>query len=151
MTSAASDHNDPQRLAVYAAEDALLCDIGPRFTRWTQVEAFVERVIADSHYLDLFPNAPLEISLQRRSRSATYSAAVPAHGVILIRDGSWNAVTILHELAHLVCTTSEAHGPRFVATELSLVRRNCSFDDYLALRESFAAHGVRQEGPPAGT
>lgn len=133
---------DPQRLAVYAAEDALLADIGRRFRRWTEVEAFVESVLASPAYLRLFPDAPLDVALARRSRNATASLALPAHATLLIRDGSWNVLTLLHELAHLIALGDQPHGPDFVATELALVREFCSFDDYVALRTSFEAHTV---------
>jgi len=134
--------NDPQRDAVYAAEDSVLAGIGPRLERWTAVEAFLESVLADPAYVELFPDAPLDITLQRRSRSATASLAVPARLVIAIRDGSWNALTILHELAHLIDHGAQPHGPQFAAVELELVRRWCGFDAYVALRTAFAGHGV---------
>lgn len=139
--------DDPQRQALYAAEDSVLGEIGPRLKRWTAVEEFLESVLADPAYLDLFPHAPLDISLQRRSRSATASLAVPGHSVIAIRDGSWNALTVLHELAHLIDHGAQPHGaqphgPQFAAVELELVRQWCGFDAYVALRTAFAGHGV---------
>lgn len=134
--------SDPQRSAVYAAEDLVVPDVGRRLRRWTEVEAYLESVLADPAYLELFPDAPLDIVLDRRSRSARASVAVPEHLTILIRDGSWNVLTLLHELAHLVSPAADAHGPDFVATELALVRRFCGFDAFVALRASFEAHGV---------
>lgn len=133
---------DPQRLAVYAAEDAVLAEVGQRFRRWTEVEVYIESVLASPGYLRLFPDASLDVAVARRSRSATASLAVPEHATLLIRDGSWNVVTLLHELAHLVSPASESHGPDFVATELALVREFCSFHAYVALRTSFLEHGV---------
>ena len=154
--------NDSQQQAVYAAEDAVLGAIGPRLRRWTQVESFLRAVLTSPDYESAFPNAPLDIELQRRARSATASLAVAATDLIVIRDGSWNAVTVLHELAHLVAPGDPAHGPAFVATELELVRRSCGFDAYATLRTSFLEHGVdigepaspgapSSDEPPVGT
>lgn len=131
-----------QTLRVYAAEESVIDEIGPRLRRWTQVEEFFERVIGSSQYLERFPDAPLEIGLGRRSRNARSSVAVVEHGQILIRDGSWNALTVLHELAHLVSPDGHPHGPSFVATELELVRLFCGFVDHATLSHAFVEHGV---------
>ena len=69
----------------------------------------------------LFPDAPLEVTVMRRSRGATFSAAyVPAGedaAAIWIRDGSWDAATVLHELAHVAVGADPGpdgtHGERF--------------------------------------
>ena len=139
--------DDPQQLAVYAAEDSLLEQIGPRWRRWVEVEAFLEAVLTSEAYADLFPDAPLDIGLGRRSRSATRSVAIASQQAILLRDGSWNAITLLHELAHLIAGVGagaeEPHGPDFVATELELVRAFCGFDQYVALQQAFRERGVR--------
>jgi len=116
--------------------------VGRRLRRWTEVQAFLEGVLTDPSYLDAFPDAPLDVHLDRRSRSATASVAVPAQRTILIRDGSWNALTLLHELAHLVSPDPEPHGPDFTATELLLIRRFCGFDAYATLRSAFVDAGV---------
>jgi putative metallohydrolase (TIGR04338 family) len=142
------DTNDPQRHLVYAAEDSVLDDIGRRLRRWTDVEAFVEAILADPAYLDLFPDAPLDVVLDRRSRSARASVALPDRATILIRDGSWNALTVLHELSHLVSPDREPHGVDFVATELALVRRFCGFDAFATLASTFVAHGVAAASVP---
>lgn len=150
------DAADPQQRRLYAAEDAVLDDIGPRLRRWVDVEAFLESVLTLPAYLDAWPDAPLDVELLRRSRNATASLAVAGPDSILIRDGSWNALTVLHELAHLVVATergagrsesphaTEAHGPDFVSVELDLVRFRCGFDQYGLLLTSFERHGVRR-------
>lgn len=127
---------------MYDAEDDVVEHIGRRLRRWAEVEAFLERIVTDPAYLDEFPDAPIEIGLHRRSRSARASVAVPDHDAVLIRDGSWNALTVLHELAHLVSPDPEPHGVDFVATELALIRRFCGFDAYAELRAAFTRHGV---------
>ena len=57
--------------------------------------------------------------IERRSRGATFSCATVAPdrstGLLLIRDGSWDAVTVVHELAHLATLAPTARcraGPR---------------------------------------
>ena len=150
------DAADPQQRRVYAAEETVIDDIGPRLRRWADVEAFLESVLTLPDYLDAFPDAPLDVELLRRSRNATASLAVAGPDSILIRDGSWNALTVLHELAHLIVATErrtagpaspqvrEPHGPDFVSVELNLVRLRCGFDQYGLLLTSFDAHGVRR-------
>ena len=86
--------------------------------------------------------------LDRRSRSARASVALPDRATILIRDGSWNALTVLHELSHLVSPDREPHGADFVATELALVRRFCGFDAFATLASTFVAHGVAAASVP---
>jgi putative metallohydrolase (TIGR04338 family) len=98
----------------------------------------------------VFPEAPVEIEVVRRSRSARYSAAEPTRGVIHIRDGSWDASTVLHELAHLAVGDDEdiePHGERFVGTMLELVRAFLGFDAYGALRTELDRRGVPWRAP----
>jgi putative metallohydrolase (TIGR04338 family) len=142
--------DDPRRDAVYAAEHAALDDVGPRFGRWTEVEAYVDLLTTDARWTDVFPDAPVEVQVVRRSRSARYSAADPAHGVIHIRDGSWDAATVLHELAHVAVgdeRDDEPHGEHFVGAMLELVRTFLGFDTYGALRTELDRRGVPWHAP----
>lgn len=147
-TPATAGPEDPQRDRLYAAEDAVLPFIGPRFTRWRHVEQFLESVLSSPDYGSLFPEGPLDIALGQRSRSARASLAVPSNQSILIRSGSWNALTVLHELAHLVALAPVAHGPEFVATELELIRTFCGFEAFALLRTSCIEHRVNFNAPP---
>jgi putative metallohydrolase (TIGR04338 family) len=142
--------DDPRRDAVYSAEHAALDDVGPRFTRWTEVVAYVDSLTTDARWTDVFPDAPVEVEVVRRSRSARYSAAEPARGVIHLRDGSWDASTVLHELAHLAVgdeANTEPHGERFVGTLLELVRTFLGFEAYGALRTELDRRGVPWRAP----
>ena len=130
---------DEQRRRVYAAEDTVAAHIGPALRTWRSVEAFLGSVVTSDEFNEWFPEAPCGIGLHRRSRSATASAALLDRSEIWLRDGSWNATTVLHELAHLLCDPTAGHGPRFVATELILVRRWCGFDAYGQLRHAMDA------------
>jgi putative metallohydrolase (TIGR04338 family) len=145
--------DDPRRDAVYQAEHVALDGVGPRFARWTDVVAYVDSLTTDARWTDVFPSAPVEVVVERRSRSARYSAADVAHGVIHIRDGSWDAATVLHELAHLAVGddlddgVEEPHGERFVGTMLELVRSFLGFDAYGALRAELDRRGVPWRAP----
>lgn len=133
---------DPQRDRLYAAEDAVEAEVGPALRRWRDVEAFLERVLSSDAYLDRFPDAPLDVTLERRSRGARASLALPHHDTILIRDGSWSALVVLHELAHLVSPNDLTHGAQFAGTVLQLVRDHCGIDAAVVLAGSFERHGV---------
>jgi putative metallohydrolase (TIGR04338 family) len=148
--------NDPQRERLYRAEDAALGGFGPRFRRWTEVVEWVDRVTTDPKWIDGFPEAPIEVHVERRSRSARSSVADPSSATIHLRDGSWDGPTVVHELAHLAAEdagvdqhtepgTTAAHGPRFAGVELELVRRFLGFHAYGALRNEFDRLGVRWE------
>lgn len=129
--------DDDAVAALYAAEDSVSAHIGPAIRRWVDVEAFVDAALALDDLVDAFPRLGSGVTLGRRSRSARSSVAVWSDRTILIRDGSWNAVTICHELAHLACPPDEAHGSLFVATELDIVRRCCGIVAAAELRRSF--------------
>lgn len=138
-----TDEVDPQARRVYAAEDAVIDEVGPRWRRWRDVEGYLDSILADHWLHEAFENAPLEITLERRSHSATASLADAERCVIWILDGSWNALTLLHELAHVVAPPDSGHGTAFVAAELELVRRFCGFEPYIALRASLDRHSAR--------
>jgi putative metallohydrolase (TIGR04338 family) len=144
---------DPQADRVYRAEDAALGHHGPDLRRWTAVIAFVEGVITAPQWIEAEPALPLDVSVERRSRSARYAAAHYESATIWIPDGQWTPVTVLHELAHLVAPGPEPHGARFAAAELWLVRWVLGLEAFAALTAAFGAEGVRYrtgtEGHPA--
>ncbi|HBX78904.1 MAG TPA: hypothetical protein DEG43_14775 [Acidimicrobiaceae bacterium] len=133
---------DLQRSRVYAAEDTLVSEMGPRLRTWKSVEAFAESILTSEELNELFPNHPAGISLHRRSRSATASAAVVSRGEIWIRDGSWNALTVIHEISHHLASPDTTHGARFVSIELVLVRTWCGFTAYGELLHAFRTRSV---------
>jgi putative metallohydrolase (TIGR04338 family) len=152
-------------LAVYAAEEEALPDGGRRFRRFSELEAFVQVAMAESWWEEQFPEAPVSAELHRRSRSATFSAAhVTDDGwdaVIWIRDGSWDAVTVVHELAHVAAgsyrspdrwSAEPGHGPRFVDALCRLWRRHLGVHAYGALRLALVDRGVilDHQGPGSG-
>ena len=166
--TAPAGREDPYRSAVYAAESDALPDGGRRFRRFADVEAFVRDALADPWWEERFPDAPVQVDVLRRSRSATFSAAhVDARGwdaVIWLRDGSWDALTVVHELAHVAVSgpgpgrapaaghRSPAHGPVFVDAPADLWRRRLGVHAYGALLGALVDHGVPyQRARRAGT
>lgn len=164
------DPEDPHQAAVYAAEAAALPDGGRRFRRFAEVEAYVRAVLDDPWWEQRFPHAPVHVDVLRRSRSATFSAAhVDPRGwdaVVWIRDGSWDAVTVVHELAHVAvggggpgratapAPPSAAHGPAFVEALADLWRRHLGVHAYGALLGALVDHGVpyqRDRRPATGS
>lgn len=160
--SAVAPVSDPLRVAVYAAEDDALPGGGRRFTRFADLEAFIHAAMRDEWWEREFPEAPVSADVHRRSRSATFSAAhVTDDGwdaIIWIRDGSWDAVTVVHELAHVAAgswrqpgrwTLEAGHGDRFVGALCRLWRRHLGLHAYGALRVALLERGVTldHQGP----
>lgn len=133
---------DPQADAVYRAEDASLGDLGPDLRRWTDVITFVHGVITAPQWAEAEPPLPLDVAVERRSRSARYAAAHYPSATIWIPDGQWTAITVVHELAHLAAPGAEPHGARFAGTELWLVRWVLGIEAFVALAAAFDAEGV---------
>jgi len=142
---AKENSDDPFQFAVYAAEDSALPDGGRQFTRFAQLERYVSELVVDEWWSETFPHAPIDVDVQRRSRSANASVShVDDAGdaaVLLIRPGQWNALTVVHELAHVAAwghpATEGSHGATFAATLLVLWRRHLGVFAYGALRSGF--------------
>lgn len=140
---------DPHRDLVYAAENDAAPDGGRRFRRFAEVRTFIDEVVLSGWWNDTFPDAPIEIVVMRRSRGATFSAATVDRAAdaaaVWIRDGSWDMVTILHELAHVATPygdPSGAHGHAFVMALSELWRRFMGFHAYGALQSALTARAV---------
>ena len=144
-------HADPHRDPLYAAEHAALPDGGRRFRRFDEVDAYVTSVVTGPFWEARFPDAPIEVEVLRRSRGATFSAAhVTAQGdaaAVWLRDGSWDLVTVAHELAHVASAAGPAdptgpHGERFATALLVLWRELLGVHAYCALRSCLEDQGV---------
>lgn len=162
MTATTPDPGDPFRDLVYQVENATLPEGGRRFRRFAALEEYVEVVMTGPWWERSFPDAPIEVDVMRRSRSATFSAAhVSADGdaaAVWIRDGSWDAVTVVHELAHVAsaphsrtasgsgggCAVDPTgpHGREFATALLQLWRALLGAHAYGALRSGLDDHGV---------
>ena len=107
------------------------------YRRFDEIVDHVESIVTDEWWSDTFPAAPIDVEVQRRSRNATYSAAVdlgPGAAIILIVDGrAWDLATVLHELAHVAAGPSADHGPEFELALLELWRRHAGIDAWAAL------------------
>lgn len=133
---------DPWAARVEAAERRALHDRGPRWRRWADVVTWTHTVLTHADWIDVFPEAPIDVDIVRRSHSAHYALAHFESATIAIPDGAWSAEIVLHELAHLAAPGAPAHGPGFVSAELHLVRRFLGIDAWAAFTAALAAEGI---------
>ena len=140
-----SQPTDPQADAVYAAEAAAQRHFAPRqFESFAEVDAFVQQVVCSEYWDARFPNAPMQTSVQRRSRNATYSAGGRQAdvGVLWLIDGyHWNSLAVLHELSHIAVGGDDPydHGAKFRTAELDLVREFVGVQMFGELAVAFTA------------
>lgn len=140
--------DDPHRERLYAAEHQALPDGGRRFRRFAELEGWVESVVLGPWWESTFPAAPLEVTVLRRSSGATFSAARVEgdEAAVWIRDGSWDVVTVVHELAHVAVGSDPgpggAHGASFATTLLICWRTLIGVQAYGALRSTLERNGV---------
>lgn len=145
-----SGDHDPHQQALYRAEEQASPDGGRIFRRFEEVQRFVEEVTTGAWWESCFPDAPIEVTVLRRSRGATFSAAHVTDdaqaAAIWVRDGSWNAVTVVHELAHVAlagrCGSDGAHGSEFATALLICWRELLGMQAYGALRSALDVNGI---------
>ncbi len=145
-----ADPSDPHREVLYRCEHQALPSGGRRFRRFGELEQFVQSVVLGAWWEATFPDAPLEVTVLRRSAGATFSAAhVEADGteaVVWLRAGSWDAVTVVHELAHVAVGAHPGpdgpHGTAFATTLLVCWRELLGVQAYGALRSAFDTNGI---------
>lgn len=140
---------DDEAERLYGAEARAIDGSARRWRRWSHVVAFVDDVLAGPMWEELYPDAPLEVNLARRSRSSRMSLTEGnrAAAAIHIADGQWTGPTVVHELAHVAAGPEAGHGPAFVRAELELVRRLLGFHAYGALRSEFERVGLAFDEP----
>ena len=141
----------PSAAAIYEAEDRAAREAGVRrFRRFTELEAFTQSVVLGDWWSLRFPDAPLEVVVQRRSRGATWSAAsVTPDGVGLLWfvDGrGWGMETVLHELAHLAAGSGASHGSRFTGALGELWRHEAGIEAWAILRLALQEAGLEEAG-----
>jgi putative metallohydrolase (TIGR04338 family) len=127
---------------LYAAEAEVEWSIGRDLTQLAALRSFVDEVLAMDTVQERFPSLPESVNVEPRSRTARSSVAVPLTGTIFVHDKSRNALTVLHELAHLLTPSDSEHGPLFVDVEIELVRLACGVMASAELALAFARHGV---------
>lgn len=120
---------DEETKAVYAAEDAAAQAWSPRrYRTFAELTAEVERIVTSDWWAETFAGAPIEVYLERRSGTATFSAACrrDGTGVLWFVDGHhWSADVVCHELAHLA--TDSGHDAAFRAALVKLWRMEAVF------------------------
>jgi len=153
--------DDPAGRVVQLAEDAALPGGGRRFGTLAELQEFVTGVLADPWWHETFPWAPVDVEVRPRSSTATFSAAhvsVTGEAVVFLRRGSWDAVTVLHELAHVADRSGlgdrTSHGESFTAALAQLWRRHLGVFAWAALVRDLSdgdsgVRRVRPATPPA--
>ena len=135
--------------AVYAAEDAASEAFPPRrYRTFAELRSHIEAIVCSDWWADTFPEAPIEVHVERRSRTATFSAACrrDGAGILWFVDGEhWNASAVCHELAHVA--SNSGHDARFRDALVTLWRRECGF---LAATELSARLDDRSPPPAPG-
>ena len=128
--------------AVYAAEDAAAAAFPPRrYRSFAELRSHIAAIVCSDWWSDTFPGAPIEVHVERRSRTATFSAACrrDGAGIVWFVDGQhWNATAVCHELAHVA--SDSGHDALFREALVALWRRECGF---LAATELSAQLGHR--------
>lgn len=118
-----------QDAAVYDAEDAAAEAFPPRrYRTFVELRAHVDAIVCSDWWADTFPGAPIEIHVERRSHTATFSAACRSEGagILWFVDGEhWTSSVVCHELAHVA--SGSGHDARFRQALLALWRRECGF------------------------
>lgn len=139
---------DPTAPDVYAAEARAAAEAGlRRYRTFAELCAHVEAIVCSEWWDTTFPDAPVDVEVARRSRTATFSAACRSDdgdaAVIAIVDGHhWDAQVVLHELAHLAAGRGAAHGKRFRRALVELWRHEAGIVAATCLRSEFTAAGL---------
>lgn len=153
---------DPDRRSTYAAEELVAARLDaapgpePRFSRPSDVAAFVDRVVErlQQQARELGSNyrgreqRPVEVVRSRGAKRATYR-----DGVIFLpereRGGAWalRGIVVLHELAHHLNTgidgaIIDAHGEGFRATFVQLLEDIGWTEISAMLREAYREHDL---------
>ena len=127
--SAETAGGDARAGAVYAAEDAVSAAFPPRrYRTFAELRTHVEAIVCSDWWADTFPGAPIEVHVERRSRTATFSAACrrDGAGILWFVDGEhWMATAVCHELGHVA--SGSGHDAPFRNALVELWRRECGF------------------------
>lgn len=154
---------------LYQAEDSVDQSGLRQYRRFTEVEDAISEIVLSSWWERTFPEAPVDVQVFRRSRSARFSAAQTRvdedAAAVLIRDGSWDLVTVLHELAHIATVgivahsgsrlrqqalESDPHNAEYVGVLLLFWQEWAGFHNYGAFRSVLDVHGVAYHLPRRG-
>lgn len=110
---------------LYAAENAASAAFpSRRYQTFAELRAHAEAIVCSDWWADTFPDAPIEVHIERRSSSATFSAASRRNdiGIIWLINGvHWTTAVLCHELAHLA--SDSGHDAQFQRALLALWRQ----------------------------
>ena len=152
--SSATHGSDDPAAAVYAAEDAAAEAFPPRrYRTFAELRSHVEAIVCSDWWADSFPDAPIEVHVERRSRTATFSAACrrDGAGILWFVDGEhWTAGAVCHELAHIA--SGSGHDDRFWLALVALWRRECGFTAATELSAQLGSRlpDIRDDTPMPG-
>jgi putative metallohydrolase (TIGR04338 family) len=139
---------DPDASSVYAAETAATANAAlRRYRRFRDLVAHVDAITTSTWWDATFPDAPIDVTVARRSHTATYSFAQQSswdreHAAIAIVDGRhWDAGVVLHELAHIAAGHDAGHGPVFRSALIALWRREAGIHAAVELVDQLRAAG----------
>jgi putative metallohydrolase (TIGR04338 family) len=139
------EERDFQRQKCYDAENSIRNGMlvnNNRLETVEEMQAFVDKICSYKWFKDRWGNKSITVKPgQRRRRAGGH------YGRSFITMPIWSRSTliVLHELAHAITPydTGGGHGRYWAATYLELVEKVMGKPDFLVLRESFKAHGVK--------
>lgn len=132
--------NRTQQEAVYAAENAL-SGYGRRFKDIREVRAYLADLTGTDWWIDRYGEQLATIGADTlRSQKWAGTASRGRLAVNIARQGR-NEATVLHEVAHLITSEEEGHGPVFCHTLLVLVRERMGFFAWADLEGAFRRAG----------
>ncbi len=142
-----SSVRDGQATALYRAEDAV--PWGRPLPSLALVQEFVDQVTQTAAWRRGDDVPQIVVARDGRGRRHACSQRAWFGGEIRLPKWARHELIVLHELAHARIPRGEAaHGPRFAAEYLRLVRRHMPEEFGFALRESFEREGVRVAETP---
>ena len=129
--------------AVYAAEATL--DPSRALGTVVRVQEYLDALCASDWWSERFPGVVrIEVVGIRSSCVEAVGRPEPERnaGVIGVTPDGRNELTVLHEVAHVLCRPDAGHGPDWARTYLELAYRLMGTDAWAALRDAFVSRGV---------
>ena len=141
--------NDSDGRVVEIEGSTLVLPVERRFGNPTDVQAYVDKVLALNWVRATWPNAaPVKVRTRKGQAKAHYEpwsqtiALPPAKGV---RGWALRETVVLHELAHhLTPWRTAPHGPEFVGTLVALLTEIIGPEVGFTMRLSAAQHGATE-------
>jgi putative metallohydrolase (TIGR04338 family) len=137
-----------QQFTLYRAERDVPRHLrGPRFTSQEEIGSWVVRHVLNTPWWELrFPHIiTIECPTVKRGHTGSCGGVVrDGVGVIEMAPEHWEALFVLHEIAHVVVEEegSVSHDPIFARTYLELVYRVLGLDSWVQLRYAFVYHNI---------